>query len=951
MEVNMPQPISRKFVPAILSIAILLGVARESIAAERPHLFMDCRPTNLDPKNARAALITREIPRQSLLIAIEEIPGVPYIVRDATAEPTAVALATDIQIGVEGTLNTPGGKWVVQVKLLGANNAVLDETDVPSSWDGAGNVDESVLALKMYDVVRSKWLPLLAKQVSATTMPSTVGAQLASSARIEALLNTIDFHHAFLAARLTHAAITASGESPAQQVVLVRAYANLGESTRHLFNGQSTAFFARALVYADMVTRLEPKLAEGWWARGYAVALFGKPDEAAESLKKGDALAAATHTPVPQWVEWVRSLTNYDTLALFNQIGQSDSGLPSYFAFLTVEHAMLPSLPINYARAALEQNPGAVRLEAVISENGGVGLLHQTTEESPRMLNRMVSQLATDADDPVVRDAAVAALQQQFSQGAIIQLRNVLESQPQAPGQLLPWSTYSSIMRECEFLDAFRRLYFVAYQWGVDPSDEIRQWWPLVADHRYAPLIAAFPAPNESPKPEVVQKVVAINFKDDVNHCQSIADALLYFGVKECPRLHVTWVVRQANQSDRTAWDKARQIWMYRSDADAGNYKLAEARLLAGIAQHHPLVTAEEALQDWKAFAPRAEEVEKKQSQNPIIAYALAIAFGQHNRVDKAISLLEGVVKIAPDYQTYSALASAHLQNNDEKTWQKTYDDYLANVEDLGLDHAFVGNTVAEHFNAEHRYQDALPYAKIAADSYSGWGLLTYAKTLAELHQYDEAARVLAEESDRYGDPVLTYQFCVTTGHGDRAAAAAACAQWFPSQLDRGDADFQVDYAVYLLLEGQPDKADDQLRQAMQRSSKRYIGLLLACRAVEQKKADEAATILDRAQAAPADTAKDRRYDLCIAEFRRCLADPSALPARDGKLVASFADADGGAQRGNSAYIMGRLCELRQKPDDAQWWFRQSLDSGDDNFTCRPLAAEALRRLGEEYFK
>jgi thioredoxin-like negative regulator of GroEL len=306
-------------------------------------------------------------------------------------------------------------------------------------------------------------------------------------------------------------------------------------------------------------------------------------------------------------------------------------------------------------------------------------------------------------------------------------------------------------------------------------------------------------------------------------------------------------------------------------------------------------------------------------------------------------------VKVAPDYESYSTLAAAFLQSNDEKSWQKTYDDYLANVEDFGLDHAQAGETVAMHFNAEHRYQDALPYAKIAADSYSGWGLVIYAQTLAHLHQYDQAEQVLAAEAERYGDPTLHYRFCVTTGHGDRAAAARACADWYASRLTQGDTRFY--YGIYLLLEGQFANADDQLQQVLDNTNGRNVALLCACRALEQNRASHAAAILGAAHTNPSTTPNERRSDLCIDEFFRCLKDPTTVPSRDGKLVASFADADGAIQRGNAGYIMGRICELRHKPDDARWWYRQSLDADADDYDYRALAAEGLRRLGEDYFK
>ena len=567
------------------------------------------------------------------------------------------------------------------------------------------------------------------------------------------------------------------------------------------------------------------------------------------------------------------------------------------------------------------------------------------------MLNRMMSHLGTDADDPAVRDAAKIALQQRYSQSAVITLRSALESRPGEPGQLLPWSTYASIIRECEFINAVDRLVFVAFMWGVDPSDEIRAWWPLVEDHRYAPLLAAIPAPNEQPKPDLIAKVLAIPFKDDVDH--STAISFLFYNLlhlSDCPRLHESWTMRHQDQLEWSAYDKARLIWEYRGSSNARDYVLSQTKILSSLAKQHPLIAAEEALLDWDTFAPSAAEVEKTQAENPIVAYALGVGYATHGQAEKAIPLLQTEVKVAPDYESYSALARAYLVTKDEKSWQKTYDDYLANVEDLGLNHAQAGQAVADHLNGERRYDDALPYAKIAADSYSAWGLNVYAQTLAHLHQYDQADQVIADLTERYGDPKVAYRFCITTGHGDRAAIARTCGDWYQNQAQHGAVD-NPDYAVYLLLEGHPDQADEQLEGLLTSGPNPREALLSACLAVEQKDEKKAESILRKAEKSVRNAAKDERYNLCIDEFLRCLADPTVIPARDGKLVDSFADFDGANQRGNSAYVMGRLCEDRKKPDDAKWWYRQSLDSEADDFNYRPLAADALRRLGEDDFK
>ena len=85
--------------------------------------------------------------------------------------------------------------------------------------------------------------------------------------------------------------------------------------------------------------------------------------------------------------------------------------------------------------------------------------------------------------------------------------------------------------------------------------------------------------------------------------------------------------------------------------------------------------------------------------------------------------------------------------------------------------------------------------------------------------------------------------------------------------------------------------------------------------------------------------------------MKRLLADPKALPARDGEIGALLIDKERSLQRGNIAYLFGKYCELRGQNDEAKWWYRTSLQTRNVHFGCRPMAASALRHLGEEYFK
>ena len=102
--------------------------------------------------------------------------------------------------------------------------------------------------------------------------------------------------------------------------------------------------------------------------------------------------------------------------------------------------------------------------------------------------------------------------------------------------------------------------------------------------------------------------------------------------------------------------------------------------------------------------------------------------------------------------------------------------------------------------------------------------------------------------------------------------------------------------------------------------------------------------------AKPIEDTRTKIYAAAVNEMLRCLAEPAAIPARDGE-VKVILDAIEAPQRTCVAYFFGRLCELRNKPDDAKWWYRTAMETQDWTSVCRPQAAAGLRRLGEAYYK
>jgi tetratricopeptide (TPR) repeat protein len=921
----------------------MLALISPALGATR--LFIDSRPTNLDPKDPICRLIHREIPRQALIVAATEDLGVICI--DPTIEPTAAAREGDIQIGLDRKVHED--HFRIDLMLFNAHNIELQKVAIEEKPNEQNVVQYDDYAEKVDELIRTKWEKIVAAQMGVAVKETKWDATLPAPPGVEQLLGTIDFQHAFLAARLTHLAIADSGESPARLGALVRAYANLGDATRHLIAGQSVGFFARSLMYAQRLVRLAPDDSASWEHRAYAEALFGNPLAARGDLEHAKDLGDKSP---PSWVELIHDLVLFKTVALFDK---ANDPLASYFAWLDVEHSLLPSVTINFGRLALEQNPGAVRVMDSLIANSGVGLNHQQTMQSTLVLNRLVATLAKDSAAPVeIQNAVQRTMLTRFSVPAILQLLKTMDALPAENGVPLQWSTFASLVRECQFSNCIRRLNFVTHEWGVDPTEEREQWLDVLGDHRYADFIRSYESIYHPPTPELVEKVRRINFKDDALSADIFFPHILEIGLEKDPRRDIYWSMRHFEQASNSTYDLASGIWEYRFD-DRPNggrdYRRQAARTLLSICPNHPIGIAERLMDDWPEMKPQAEQIERDLSESPIVLYALGCGYTQDKQYDKAVRLLEQAVQLAPDQEVYRQLATVRLAQNDEEGWLKTWEKYLQVSEDFGLDHAKIGEEIATHFISKGEYDRALPYAKSAAETGSAWGFLIYARALTKLGKYDEAAGVLEENAERYADPTPLYTFCRATGHGDVAAAMKLFQQRIPEFKNSQDPNVLCDLGLYDYLENQPDEAAKIWTQAGDLGKLRFYPLLTAMVQLNQSKIDDAKKSLSVAADWPMPAPRDKAYAACIAEMQRCLNDPTVLPARDGEIGKILASNDLAVQRGNICFILGRICELRNHNDDAKWWYRQSLDSDAEDFTCRAMSAVALRKLGEEYFK
>jgi tetratricopeptide (TPR) repeat protein len=432
------------------------------------------------------------------------------------------------------------------------------------------------------------------------------------------------------------------------------------------------------------------------------------------------------------------------------------------------------------------------------------------------------------------------------------------------------------------------------------------------------------------------------------------------------------WRDEYAFDDGDTAYDLAHLLWTYHGkEADAllilGAIKGEVAKSLLEVAPNHPSAVAELIVNRWPETRVRAAEIERDLGENPQIAYALARAYRGEKRFADAARLLEGVIAISPDTDAYTELAEMYKQQGDADKWLEIYDKYLAGTEQFGLEHARKCEQIAYTLMAMKKLDRALPYAKTAADSYSGWGLHCCAACLMEMGRFEEAEQIEKQVQESYPSSFCWYRFCATTNRGDLASARESAEQNVPELESLKSGDELNELALYLQMEGKNDRARRCWEREKRNASDTYNALQLAMLDLEEGKNDDAELRCDvagvqeitlppqfAAMVGDIVTKPDRSraivYGAALEEVKRCLRDVTAVPRRAGPTQPIF-DAIQSPYRTNAAYFLGRLCELRGKKDDARFWYRTAMETEEWTASCRPQAALGLRRLGEEFYK
>ena len=481
---------------------------------------------------------------------------------------------------------------------------------------------------------------------------------------------------------------------------------------------------------------------------------------------------------------------------------------------MSVEFPAHTALALGAARDVVDLAPDCFRAYDAMCRVHGVSNLHQATTAGPAALaGSLPAKLgAVAALPPGVREAL----------GRERDLVGWVESLERAGAPAddrgePSWSVLAHLVRETLFAQVFHRLYFLKEFLSVPVNDFWAAAGPVVADHRYRPVLEGLALP-----PQEAGRVLA-EFAGRLDRTDLDFSAAPVFQV----------LAAQPAKS-LEAWQFA---WMH-NDPTVRGFSLAIetsdpkthptlARALLETDPRSAFAMSVLIEHDWDGVKDKVPAWEKEVGDAPALLAALGRHYSRTKQYDEAQKALTRYVRQSPDAWAYEMIAANYKAKGDAARWKETLDDYLANVEDYGLDHARVRVQIADHFMEQKRWAEARPFAEAAAQTWAAWAMECAARCAEGSGDWDRAEFWIRQATERYAPSSWTawYRFCKKSGHGDAKAAQAWTEDYLAGAVGRPDLAPPLVAGYFYWSIGSLKKARDSFARAIEANPSETMGI------------------------------------------------------------------------------------------------------------------------------
>lgn len=673
---------------------------------------------------------------------------------------------------------------------------------------------------------RTVW-PDILRQAGFTGAAIRASKTGAAPPAVSANLRALDIIHQYAALRLTHAAITKSGFSPQRLSVLVQAYANLARLTDLNWSAANDAYAARSILYAQKMVVADPNSAFAHFNRAYAFALagchhFALDDMAAakaliQSGKNDDDKSLAT----PAWVPTIDTFCRYDVGTLSQGLSNDQTApLAALLCFFSVEDCG-STVPVEYAKLALQVEPNCVRLADGMNFISGIGIMGQVTEEVFPVFSRTVGIVANWPDAPApVRNDLHQMRDTKNPYQIDIDAAKAMFADDDAAEPSYP--ALGRIIQDVYFAHLFNRAFFVDQMLGTDASEVVAYAKPLVEGYPYAAWLDCFTGDRTSTAryaPLTTMTIVDPTPGPNLSTC--------YFA-----RIAVN-----GTNAAQQAWDlldRQHDCTAQNNDQFLGRIPNSSAASLVEVARRELVVGPYDAIaravlieHDYDNIKSQLPQWQQQLGEHPAILLALAHHAVANHDNDQARDFFNRYLKIAPDITVYEELANLYLQQGDEANWLKTMKAALE-APDYGLGRSTIQIAIANHYMDTGNYNAAKPYAQAAVESYSEPSMGCMIRCAEGLKDWPTASHWVESCTQRYGTVLYWYLWCQRTGHGNLQQATSAAEAVAPQISIMNGRELCAQAFEFYYLQGQPDKAMAMLHNMFDPHGDPWAGLNLA---------------------------------------------------------------------------------------------------------------------------
>ncbi len=593
--------------------------------------------------NPRAGILQRELVRQAFLIAARDELGLAT--RDEVLgerQPGAGTANSGPEVhtisGVDGMIRVvirPGEADGAEPLFDRDLTKTPEGTEKTASGDPAPE-DLANLTERAEELSRTE-LPGVLRKLGLDGKPNVTKAGGQVPEAIENRLSCLGFTEVFAAVKALHALIRSDGESPARVGAVVRGYALLGILSEFQWHPAHKAYKARALLYAQRLVARQSKDPSALWHRAFAQALVGLHANAIADLAAAEAVGKPAR---PTWVDPISALVRCDAKALEAKAG-ANSKLASLLRLTLLEFPATPNITLPAASDVLKLEPDCYRAIDTMCVIRAVSTLHVVTLLGPQTLEQTLPK-KLKAIESLPRPVQ-AFLEK--PEGGSFELAGLLEQAdgPHDDAGELSWSALGHLIRETQFVQVYRRLYFLKFIWSVPVDDFWDQSPGWVEGHPLRSFLETFVA---SPKPAASAAIAEIERFSPIN-LEPTSSELFKVLFKVTGGATVNYPRVIASHGDHVVRDISLQIRNADDSSGAVDYARS-GRMLLALSPHSQYARANLIEHDWEHAKSHVTEWEKESSGSPTLLGAIARRYQAMGKTDDAERLLAEYTKLRP---------------------------------------------------------------------------------------------------------------------------------------------------------------------------------------------------------------------------------------------------------------------------------------------------------------